>query len=286
MAKNGKNGKDEEKKQTQEQAQAATAELKAQVEADAAAGALTTSNDAGPAEVAATVPYETGMEDVGREDLVIPRMSLVQPTSDSDEKGKFLINLTEEAKSLVHMVLLKLTKGRVYFDKKDLNAEHPICGSGDRKVPAPFFTNEEPERQPMNAVCEGCVSAEWGDKGEPPPCAESYTLLGMDTAEHMPFFIAYKGMAIKAVKMLLTMVQLKLETPKHRKLQSMACDFSFEMTSQKKENKKGKFYIPVFKKLTYLEDTPYRDEFAAYGHQEAGFEPEKKEEEESGETPA
>jgi hypothetical protein len=58
-----------------------------------------------------------GMEVLGPEDLIIPRLTLVQPTSQIDgvQPGKFYMNLTAEEFDQVEAVFLRVTKGRVYF---------------------------------------------------------------------------------------------------------------------------------------------------------------------------
>ena len=70
-----------------------------------------------------------GLEALGPEDLIIPRLVLVQPTSQIDgvEAGKFYMNLTGEEFTEVQAVFLRVTKGRVNFGE-DTNERKPICG--------------------------------------------------------------------------------------------------------------------------------------------------------------
>jgi hypothetical protein len=81
-----------------------------------------------------------GMEILGPEDLIIPRLTLVQPTSQIDgvQPGKFYINLTGEEFDQVEAVFLKVTKGRVYF-AEEATERKPVCGSSDRIKPSPRF---------------------------------------------------------------------------------------------------------------------------------------------------
>src|SRR5215468_9511966 len=110
-----------------------------------------------------TVPSVTmrgaGMEVLGPEDLIIPRLSLVQPTSQIDgvEAGKFYMNLTGEEFDQVEAVFLKVTKGRVYF-ADDAVERKPVCGSSDRIKPSPRF---EPPAAP---TCKECIFSRWNGK--------------------------------------------------------------------------------------------------------------------------
>src|SRR4051812_5450024 len=81
-----------------------------------------------------------GMESLGPEDLIIPRLTLVQPTSQIEgaEAGKFYMNLTGEQFDEVQVVFLKVIKGRVYF-VEDANERKPLCGSPDRIKPSYRF---------------------------------------------------------------------------------------------------------------------------------------------------
>src|SRR5437773_6593411 len=97
-----------------------------------------------------------GLEALGPEDLIIPRLSLVQPTSQIDgvEAGKFYMNLTGEEFDQVEAVFLKVTKGRVYF-AEETTERKPVCGSSDRIKPSPRF---EP---PVAPACKDCLFSRW-----------------------------------------------------------------------------------------------------------------------------
>lgn len=88
----------------------------------------------------AVSPKGAGLESLGPEDLIIPRLTLVQPTSQIDgvEAGKFFMNISSEQFDEVQVVFLKVTKGRVYF-AEDANERKPLCGSPDRIKPSNGF---------------------------------------------------------------------------------------------------------------------------------------------------
>ena len=211
-----------------------------------------------------------GMEDIDKDDLVIPRLKIIQTTAKEGTPGKFGLNLTMEEFDTVDATLLKVTKGRVMFDKEDLTLP-PLCGSQDRIVPADYFTDEADGTVPMSDVCDGCVQAQW-DGNTPPPCSETYTMLMLDVNTFIPFFLQLKGTAIRPSKSLITAIFLQSNTPKLKKAGAMSCDFTTHMALQKKSNKQGTFYVPVFSKVKYQPDQPYRDQMAAYSGEEAGFE--------------
>ena len=150
-----------------------------------------------------------GMECLGPEDLIIPRLTLVQPTSqiDSVEAGKFFLNLTGEQFDEVQVVFLKVTKGRVYF-AEDANERKPLCGSPNRIKPSHRFEH------PIAPTCGECPYSPW-NKQEPPVCNETYNLLGIMVDGGLPFWWSVKSTAIAPTKRLLSAIALRARTGKN-----------------------------------------------------------------------
>ena len=206
----------------------------------------------------ASVPDRPGgMEAFDADDIVIPKMRIVQPTSEEGTPGTFRLNLTEEEFHALDVVFIKATKGRVLFSK-DLT-EGAVCGSNDRIHPHPYFEN------PMAEACAECMYGKWEGR-TPPECNESYTLLALDIETLMPFFIQTKGTGVRPTKMFLSAVFLKAKQKK-----ADLWDFRVTLMLKEVKNDRGKFYVPVFKQPTYVDGHPFRDEAALYMHEEAGF---------------
>jgi len=211
-----------------------------------------------------------GMEGFNQDDIVIPRMTIVQPTSEEGTPGTFRFNLTGDEYIVMKVVFLKASKGRVLFDNDDLTAG-PRCGSNDRIRPSDHFES------PIAEACAECPLSQW-DNRTPPECNETYTLLGLDSETLIPFFFQVKSTAIRPAKMFLSAVALK-----GRKLKAALCDFEVTLKLKEVKGEKGKYYVPIFFQPTYLEDHPYREEAALYRDEEPGFEAPVKSGENSGE---
>lgn len=197
-----------------------------------------------------------GLESLGPEDLIIPRLVLVQPTSqiESVEAGKFYLNLTAEQFDEVQAVFLKVTKGRVYF-AEDANERKPLCGSPDRIKPSHRF------EQPIAPTCGECPYSRW-NKQEPPICNETYNLLGIMVDGGLPFWWSVKSTAIAPTKRFLSAIALRARMGKN------LFDAQVTIRSQLVAQPGKKYHIPVCT-LTWLKDSSlYRDLYEHYAHEE------------------
>lgn len=131
--------------------------------------------------LSATPAGGAGLERLGPEDFIVPRLMLVRPTGQLDgvEVGMFYLNLTGEQFAEVEVVFLRVSKGRVHF--ADANERQAIYGSADGIMPLPRF---EP---PMAPTCAECACSRWNGK-EPPPCSKRYNLLGAMLETGQPFW--------------------------------------------------------------------------------------------------
>jgi hypothetical protein len=198
-----------------------------------------------------------GMEALGPDDLIIPRLTLVQPTSQIDgvQAGKFYMNLTGEEFDEVQAVFLKVTKGRIYF-AEDGNERKALCGSSDRVKPSPRF---EPS---MATSCGECLYSVWKGK-EPPACNESYNLLGVIEETGLPFWWSVKSTAIGPTKRFMSAIALRARMGKN------LFDAKITMKSQLVTLPGKKYHVPVYG-LTWLKDSSsYRDLYKHYAQEEA-----------------
>lgn len=197
-----------------------------------------------------------GMEILGPEDLIIPRMTLVQPTSQIDavQPGKFYMNLTGEEFDQVEAVFLKVTKGRVYFAEEPTERK-PVCGSSDRLKPSPRF---EP---PVAPACKECLFSKWNGK-EPPACNESYSLLGVMVESGFPFWWSVKSTAIAPTKRFLSAIALRARMGKN------LFDAKATIKSQLVTLPGKKYHVPTYT-LTWLKDSSvYREVYERYANEE------------------
>ena len=142
-----------------------------------------------------------GTEDLVREDLVIPRVRLVQPTSALDgNAGELYNSLTGESQAEIRAIILRIGKSRVMWPEGFERNQSPLCASNDGIAPRPEFAGEYAER------CEGCPMTEWGDDGTPPRCAFGYTYLCSDVGcDDLPFVLTASRSNLKAARTLNTL---------------------------------------------------------------------------------
>ncbi len=203
-------------------------------------------------------PYTggAGLESLGPEDFIIPRLTLVQPTSQIDgvAAGKFYMNLTGEEFDEVHMVFLKASKGRVCFDE-DTNERKPICGSSDGIKPSPRYN------PPQAPTCRECGRSRWNGN-EPSDCNDTFNLLGVIVDGQFPFWWSVKSTAIAPTKRFLSAIALR-----SRKGKSLF-DAQVTMKSQLVTLPGKKYYVPVYS-LTWLQDAAeYRALYEQYAREE------------------
>lgn len=211
-----------------------------------------------------------GLEEVDREDMVIPRFNIVQPGSEvvlneTGTAGRFRDAISgEEYEQLDEIVLLKVRKGRVFFAGDEDPEEGVVCASDDRVLPAARI------ERPVQDACAGCPMSEWrqiGNKRKHPKCQETYTLL--IAHEGMPYFITLKSSAIKDVKKLLT--QLRLKAGKER-LDAFA--YSFDVGLEMVKFDQGGAYMPRFVNVKRVSDDDYElygAMFESFAHQAPTF---------------
>jgi hypothetical protein len=187
-----------------------------------------------------------GFEDLLDDDLVIPRYAIVQPTSHEGTPGTFRSNLSGEERTELHLVPLRIQRGRVLWS--DTLGEEPICKSLDGIVPSP--TVERPVHDTCSVLSgrrlrPTCPTAMWqrtpnGDgpgRNEPPQCRDTYSLIGLDLETGAPFAMSFRGTGIRAVRVLRTLI-----FQKHLALYDAEC----VLRLRREQNGKGSYYVPEF----------------------------------------
>jgi hypothetical protein len=204
-------------------------------------------NDTREERVLAVVPPEPdGFDDPYEDDLVLPRFSIVQPTSQEGTPGTFRSSLTGEERRELHLVPLRVHRGRVLWS--DTLGTDPVCNSDDGISPSPSV------EKPVSAQCcvvagrrlrPVCRMAQWEATAHdgapvhngPPPCRATYTLVGLDLETQAPFFMTFHGTAILSVKVLRTVA-----FQKRLRLYDTECTLRLRL----EQNGKGSYYVPEF----------------------------------------
>ncbi len=174
-----------------------------------------------------------GLENWTPEDIVIPVLRIVQPTSQWDaDAGTFFDAQTGEVFKEIQVVFVKSGWGRVKF-KDDISEKGIECKSSDRNFPS--------VDNPPAPDCKSCPYSKWGEDGEPPICKETINniiyLIPKETKsplDGIPYLFSVHGMNIKPLKMALSSL-----ITRGKPIYSRMFKLSLELT----KNEKGKFYV-------------------------------------------
>ncbi len=185
-----------------------------------------------------------GADALDRSDLQIPRLILVQPTSDLPDgdkhQGDWYNSLTGEYALIVKAVLLSLNKGRVAFPRKFSRDSEPICGSDDAIHPRAEYVGSTVEDEQLGieftigAPCAECPFSHFGANGETPLCAKGYTYALLDADSGLPFVVQMQRTATATARQINTAAKMV----KRSRL--------FVLSSKQVKTDSGKYYEPVF----------------------------------------
>lgn len=185
-----------------------------------------------------------GVDQLGREDMSIPRLVLVQAQSDVPDAdqhlGAFYNSLTGEFKKPVTAVLLAVGMGRVAFPRKYDRASEPLCGSDDAIHPRAEYVNRNVQdsllliESYIPEVCADCAFAQFGPNGETPMCAKNYIYFMLDVESGLPFIAQMQRTATKTAKQINTIAKM---IGRKRLL---------VLSSKKVQSDTGSYYEPVF----------------------------------------
>lgn len=178
-------------------------------------------------------PVSTGID---REDIVLPRIRLLQPVS-SDvtdgiaSAGQFMNSVTGEVfPEDLHVLIFTHFKSRVYFDP---DGNGVLCLSPDGIEGSEF------------GACADCEYPKWKDR-VPPPCA---------LVHNYPCYVLNAG-AIEGTPLPIALSFMKTSTKAARKLNTMVAvshrswfDFIFKVSSIKTKNDKGTYFVMEIEKL-------------------------------------
>ncbi len=241
-------------------------------------GRKATEIDAGPARPTPTAlaPVPVGLEQLYEDDLVVPRVSVVQPTSREGTPGRLRSNLTGDECETIDLVVLRVQRGKVLWSAT--LGDDPECKSNDGLVPAASVEHPQSDRCCVAAgrhLRPVCPAATWrpkdgnGGRLEPPACRDTYSVIGLDLATESPFMMALHGSGLRAVRVFRTvLLQRRLN------IYDAACTLRL----RKQTNGKGSYYVPEFTDVRAV-DPPgrYRGQYEQFvGYETEGtFDAEK-----------
>ncbi len=184
---------------------------------------------------ATTTFQDYGLENWTPEDIVIPVLRIVQPTSKWDAPaGTFYDAQTGEVFEEIDVVFVKSSWGRVKF-KDDISEKGIECKSSDRLYPSPTVAN------PPAKECAKCPYSQWGEDGEPPICKETLNNIiylipkeARSPLDGIPYLFSVHGMNLKPLKMALSSLITRGKPIYARR---------FKLTLELTINEKGKFYV-------------------------------------------
>jgi hypothetical protein len=193
-----------------------------------------------------------GFENFDESDLVIPRLSIVQPTSKEGTPGTFRSNLSGEEKEELRITPITFTKGMVLWS--DELGNDPECRSNDALVPDPAMESSKSPRcheRAANRLRPVCNYAMWRS-GEAPACKMTYTLLAIDMGTMLPFLISLHGTSVRSIKALISHVWQS-----RRNFFDVAC----RMSLNKVTNQRGSFFVADFSQYEDHEPGTFRDSY-------------------------
>ena len=201
--------------------------------------------NAGPPGIPDELNGYTGLEGITNEAWVIPRIKIVQPTSQEGTAGMLRMNLTGDEFERLDILVIKAVQGRVYWNPEDNAEEDLLCRSynflePDESIdnpPSPIcgkFINGKGGKQIFKQVCSKSI---WGPSGERPECDETYSLLCISKDDLLPFWVTLSGTSLKPVKRYLSAMALR-RVPLWQYFTTLA-------TKEQKGNK-GKYYVADF----------------------------------------
>lgn len=192
----------------------------------------------------------TGLESVDQTDLKLPKIKLVQMTSEEFTQGGitpgyFYNTITKEATPEIECILLALGKSRVMWPAQFKRGDKPLCRSFDAKKKTEGIGDGD---------CSKCEYAVWPADGTKPPCTQGYIWLGLDK-ENTPFRISMQGASVAPTKDFLNAIVPKLSRGgKHLGV----FVFKIRITSEKQTNDKGAYFIAKYEIVGTIEQNDYK----------------------------
>lgn len=210
---------------------------------------------------------ESGIQ-LGAEDIIMPRLSLIQNTNqdskNNKDAGTYYFQLTDEVFETVNVILFKNTLGRIMFDPDRAKAQ-AICGSSDRIDPSARFD------PPQANHCNECKFSrprfvEEVDIGagvkKPKTCDDTIPVIGCFEDTLMPFLFTAKRTAATVMREFLSSIAFQINlTNVARKVKQLPLislhNYVVGLSSKLVTKKGNSYYIPQMKIVKRVEDESF-----------------------------
>ncbi len=172
-----------------------------------------------------------GLEGMGQRDVILPRWSVLQPTSKKEgTAGFFYRNLDAVTQEGLDVVILKINPSRLLWSG-ELNEKVPECRSNDGVTGNTY------------GPCDQCQFNLWAnpdlrrqlDEGKPVKvCNFGYNIVMADVADDSLALLGAMGTSVRPIKVLASQFVQKRRSP-----------FSalVHIATELQKNEKGKFYV-------------------------------------------
>lgn len=204
--------------------------------------------------------------DLGEEDLVMPRLTLIQPTSEQEGAGKYFLSGLNKTFDEVDVIFFNNTRGRIMFDP-DRSKNMAVCGSLDRVIPDSRFEN------PLATKCIDCKFSNRnhieevlvGKNKEKQYCSETMILKGIIVDLVMPFTFTAKRTALRPVNEFLTGAFFDCRL-KNKKLHNFAVKLKAEVPPKAVT----KYFVPIIERIGILENSEFEAMIQKYSNYDVG----------------
>jgi hypothetical protein len=203
-----------------------------------------------------------GLENVNRDDIVLPRLAIMQTVSpqvaDGTSRPGHIVNTVtgEDYGSTLRFFALISYTSRVQWASRQLNSEIE-CQSRDG------IHGSMTDARHNHGKCAGCPLAEWTDD-QAPLCTEFRNLLLLPFAADAdattavtnpaPAVYSAKRASLSAVRKFLGAAQLLRKKVGNTMVKPPLWASLYEFKTVKVTNDKGNYFLPAFTRLGYVED--------------------------------
>jgi hypothetical protein len=178
-----------------------------------------------------------GMEGLTTRDVILPRWSIIQPTSRKEgaheHVGQFHRNIDGEFRSSLEGVILLIQPSRIKWTD-DISSGRPDCFSRDGITGSVYGTCATCQFNVMaNAELLEAVKA--GETRQGDVCSYGYNFLLIDDVNEMtPAMLGAMGTSVRPAKLLAS---------KFAAQRRMPCTAVVKFTSKREQNKKGNYFV-------------------------------------------